>query len=339
MQVDLFDYNLPQSFIAQTPASPRDSSRLLVVKRGMEDYQEALFYQLPQYLKRGDHLVLNNTRVIPARLSARRKTGAHIEVLLLKEREKDSWEALVRPSRKVKEGEVLTFSSSFKAHVGPRTDFGGRILYLDYQKDLSSHLKELGELPLPPYIRRGIEDPNHYQTIYAEKEGAVAAPTAGLHFTKRLFHSLQERGIEIHYLTLHVGLGTFRPVQVHDITEHTMHAEYYEVEEELASALNKARFKGERIIAVGTTVVRTLETVVQSDGFFKASRGFTHLFIYPGHRILSVDGMITNFHLPRSTLLMMLSAFIPREELLSAYEYAKEKNFRFYSFGDAMLLL
>lgn len=338
MQVDLFDYDLPPTSIAQTPASPRDTSRLLVLNRKEEGYREALFLKLPLFLKKGDLLVLNNTRVIPARLSGKKETGALIEVLLLREQEKDCWEALVRPGRRLKEGETLTFSSSFKAYVGERTEFGGRILYLEYRDTLSSHLEEVGELPLPPYIKSRPEDPSHYQTIYAEREGAVAAPTAGLHFTHRLFSHLKEKGVEVKYITLHVGLGTFRPVKVENLLHHKMHAEYYEVEEELAMTLNKVRLEGRRIIAVGTTVVRTLETVVQKNGLFRAKRGFTDLFIHPHHTIRSIDGLITNFHLPRSTLLMMISAFIPRERLLAAYMYAIERGYRFYSFGDAMLI-
>lgn len=339
IDVDLFHYDLPSSSIAQTPASPRDTSRLLLLDREEEAYKDSLFLDLPLYLEKGDLLILNNTRVIPARLFAERETGARIEVLFLKEREEGCWETLVKPGRKVNEGEILTFSPSFKAHVGERTEFGGRALYVEHKDNIFCHLEELGELPLPPYIKGRPSDPSLYQTIYAKREGAVAAPTAGLHFTHRLFSALQEKGVEIEYLTLHVGLGTFQPVKAKNILHHTMHAEYFEVEEELALRLNKARNEGRRIIAVGTTVVRTLETVVQENGLFRAKRGLTDLFIYPGYTIRSIDGLITNFHLPRSTLLMMISAFIPRERLLKAYMYALEKGYRFYSFGDAMLIL
>lgn len=339
MDVDLFDYHLPQSYIAQTPASPRDTSRLLIVEREGEGFEEAFFYQLFRYLQAGDLLVFNNTKVLPARLYGKRKTGGQLEVLLLQEREEGCWEALVKPNRRLHEGETLYFSPELKAQVGKRTDYGGRILFLEYKGDLIPILEQRGELPLPPYIQTTPVDPGVYQTIYAKKEGAVAAPTAGLHFTPRLLQQLKEQGVLIQYLTLHVGLGTFRPVTVKNIQEHTMHAEYYQVEEDLTENLNRARQEGRRIIAVGTTVVRTLETILGQDGFFYPSQGWTDLFIHPGYSLDSIDGLITNFHLPRSTLLMMISAFIPRERLLFAYQYAIARGFRFYSFGDAMLIL
>lgn len=341
MRVSDFDYELPEDLIAQQPAEPRDAARLLVVDRETGRLEHRRFRDLPRYLTAGDVLVLNDTRVIPARLfGLKEPTGGRVEVLLLERREPDVWEALVRPGRRVPAGSRVAFGQGgLRAVVLDRTEAGGRLLRFEPAGELDRRLGELGQMPLPPYIRAPLSDPERYQTVYARQEGSAAAPTAGLHFTPALLRQVADHGVQVAYLTLHVGLGTFRPVQVERIEEHTMHAEYYAVPEATAAAVNKARRDGRRVVAVGTTVARTLEAAAGDDGAVRAGEGRTDLFIYPGYRWKVVDGLVTNFHLPRSTLLMLVSAFLGRERTLAAYEEAVRQRYRFFSFGDAMLIL
>jgi S-adenosylmethionine:tRNA ribosyltransferase-isomerase len=337
-----FDYDLPQELIAQKAVEPRDASRLFVLHRDSDLQEHRYFYNLPGYLKAGDVLVLNHTRVIPARMWGRRAgTGARIEVLLLTRLERDTWEALVKPGKRVPVGTEIYFGrGELKARALATTASGGRVLQFFYQQGpFEALLERLGEMPLPPYIKEKPVDPGRYQTVYARQEGAAAAPTAGLHFTPGLLEKLQEQGVRVVYLLLHVGLGTFRPVKVENIKEHHMHAEYYEVTAAAAAAINASRAAGGRIVAAGTTVVRTLETVSTAHGIVKPGSGWTDIFIYPGYRFKAVDCMITNFHLPRSTLLMLVSAFAGREKILAAYRAAVARRYRFFSFGDAMLIL
>lgn len=341
MRVSDFDYELPEDLIAQQPVEPRDAARLLVVDRETGRLEHRRFRDLPRYLTAGDVLVLNDTRVIPARLfGLKEPTGGRVEVLLLERREPDVWEALVRPGRRVPAGSRVAFGQGgLRAVVLDRTEAGGRLLRFEPAGELDRRLGELGQMPLPPYIRAPLSDPERYQTVYARQEGSAAAPTAGLHFTPALLRQVADHGVQVAYLTLHVGLGTFRPVQVERIEEHTMHAEYYAVPEATAAAVNKARRDGRRVVAVGTTVARTLEAAAGDDGAVRAGEGRTDLFIYPGYRWKVVDGLVTNFHLPRSTLLMLVSAFLGRERTLAAYEEAVRQRYRFFSFGDAMLIL
>ena len=340
MQIADYDYQLPEELIAQKPVTPRDSSRLLVVSRKQGTMEETIFNQLGKYLQPDDLLVFNDTRVLFARLYGyKERSGGRVEVLLLREKEKDCWEALVQPGKRVRDNDLIHFDGLLQGRVLGKTDFGGRLISFDYQGDFYSILEELGEMPLPPYIKDQPQDPDLYQTIYARREGAAAAPTAGLHFTEHLLSKLSQMGVEMAFLTLHVGLGTFRPVRAEMVEEHRMHEEYYQVDEEAAVSLNRARREQRRIIAVGTTVVRTLETVVDKRGFFAPQEGLTDLFIYPGYEYRAPDGLITNFHLPRSTLLLMISAYLGRKRLFKAYSRAIESGFRFYSFGDAMLII
>ncbi len=342
MRLDDFDYDLPPELIAQQPAEPRDASRLLVLHRERDCLEHRRFYDLPRYLQRGDVLVLNDTRVLPARLWGRRDgTGARIEVLLLTRSDRDTWEALVRPGRRVPVGtEIIFGQGELRARAVALTDAGGRVLQFFCQGGpLEALLDRLGEMPLPPYIKTKPADPGRYQTVYARVEGSAAAPTAGLHFTPRLLEELQAEGVEVVYLLLHVGLGTFRPVKAANIEEHHMHAEYYAVTAEAAAAINAARARGGRVVAVGTTVVRTLETVTTAGGRVQPGSGWTDIFIYPGYRFKAVDCLLTNFHLPGSTLIMLVSAFDGRERVLAAYQTAVQERYRFFSFGDAMLIL
>ncbi|WP_406678729.1 tRNA preQ1(34) S-adenosylmethionine ribosyltransferase-isomerase QueA [Moorella sp. ACPs] len=342
MRLEEFDYDLPPELIAQTPVEPRDASRLLVLHREGDYLEHRHFYDLPDYLHEGDVLVLNETRVLPARLWGRRAgTGARIEVLLLTRRDRDTWEALVRPGRRVPVGtEIIFGQGELKARATATSGGGERVLQFSYQEGpFEALLDRLGEMPLPPYIKAKPQDPGRYQTVYARVEGSAAAPTAGLHFTPRLLEQLRGQGVQIVYLLLHVGLGTFRPVKVENIEEHHMHAEYYEVTPEAAAAINAARARGGRIVAVGTTVVRTLETVATEGGLIQPGSGWTDIFIYPGYRFKAVDCLITNFHLPKSTLIMLVSAFAGREKILAAYRTAVAEGYRFFSFGDAMLIL
>jgi S-adenosylmethionine:tRNA ribosyltransferase-isomerase len=303
--------------------------------------QHRHFRDLPEYLRPGDALVVNETRVMPARLMGEREgTGGAIEVLLLKRLERDRWETLVKPGKKARPGQRILFGGGLlTATVTDTTEVGGRIVEFSYEGIFEEILDRLGQMPLPPYIHERLEDPERYQTVYAREWGSAAAPTAGLHFTPQLLEQIRAMGVEVHKVLLHVGLGTFRPVQVEDVLEHKMHSEFYTVTADTAEALNRVHANGGRIIAVGTTSVRTLETVTGEDGRVQPGQGWTNIFIYPGYRWKAVDGIITNFHLPKSTLLMLVSALIGRERMLSAYAVAVQERYRFFSFGDAMLLI
>lgn len=342
LKVDLFDFHLPEELIAQTPLEERASSRLMVLNKENGQIEHDIFKNIKKYVKAGDCLVLNDTRVLPARLFGEKEdTGAKIEVLLLKQIEGDTWETLVKPAKRIKEGSVITFGNGLLSAVcvGEK-DHGGRLLQFRYEGIFYEVLEALGEMPLPPYIKEQLDDKERYQTVYARERGSAAAPTAGLHFTEELLEELKEMGVHITFITLHVGLGTFRPVSVDDILEHQMHAEFFQVTEETAQLLNEARNAGGRIISVGTTSTRTLETIASKhNGKFVADSGWTDIFIYPGYEFKAIDGMITNFHLPKSTLIMLVSALAGREHVLHAYNTAVEEKYRFFSFGDAMLIL
>lgn len=341
MKVDEFDYYLPDELIAQQPVKVRDESRLMVLKRKSAEIIDKRFRDIIEYLNKGDLLVLNNSKVIPARLYGKKiPTGTEIEVLLLNEKEKDIWEVLVRPGKRVRKGVEISFANGrLLGKTLESTDFGGRIMRFSYSGNFEEIIKQTGELPLPPYITEKLEDPQRYQTIYAREQGSVAAPTAGLHFTKELLEEIQEKGVGIAYLTLHVGLGTFRPVKAENIEEHQMHSEYYELSTETAELINKTKEEGKRIVAVGTTSTRTLESIMARRGKIEAHQGWTDIFIYPGFEFKVIDGLVTNFHLPKSTLLMLVSAFASRERILNAYNYAVKKEYRFFSLGDAMLIV
>ncbi len=342
LKVDLFDFHLPEELIAQTPLQERASSRLMVLNKENGQIEHDIFKHLKSYLKPGDCLVLNDTRVLPARLFGEKgDTGAKIEVLLLKQLEGDTWETLVKPAKRIKEGSVIFYGNGLLSAVcvGEK-DHGGRLLQFRYEGIFYEVLEALGEMPLPPYIKEQLEDKERYQTVYAKERGSAAAPTAGLHFTEELLAELKEMGVQIAFITLHVGLGTFRPVSVDDIMEHEMHAEFFQMTEETAQMLNVVREAGGRIISVGTTSTRTLETIASKyNGKFIADSGWTDIFIYPGYQFKAIDGMITNFHLPKSTLIMLVSALAGREHVLHAYRTAVEEKYRFFSFGDAMLIL
>lgn len=345
MQVDLFDYHLPESLIAQTPLADRTASRLLTLNKRTGEIGHHMFEQLESYLEPGDVLVLNDTRVIPARLfGVKAETGAKVELLLLKQLEQDRWEALVRPGKKIKIGSVLLFGTDgsdeplLKATVEAEGEMGSRTLRFEYQGIFNELLDKLGSMPLPPYIKEQLPERERYQTVYAKHEGSAAAPTAGLHFTKEYLYRLEQKGIQLAYVTLHVGLGTFRPVSAETIDEHEMHEEYYEVSQETADQINEAKRRGGRVIAVGTTSSRTLETAADQDGILQAGKGWTGIFIYPGYQFRIVDALLTNFHLPKSTLLMLISALAGREQVLKAYQEAVEREYRFFSFGDAMFI-
>lgn len=341
MKLTDFDYFLPPELIAQEPAPHRDLSRLMVVYRNKEIFEHRHFFNLAEYLQPKDILVLNETKVIPARLrGVKAKTGAKIEVLLLRPLDRNRWEALVRPGRRIREGDVLLFGGGlFSGTAKEATADGGRVVDFAYEGDFAGLLAKAGEMPLPPYIKKYAGDPLRYQTVYARQEGSVAAPTAGLHFTEEMLAGLSEKGVRIEKVLLHVGPGTFMPVKAEDVTGHRMHAEFYEVGEKTARAINEAKKEGGRLFAVGTTTVRCLETAAGEDGQVRPAGGWTDLFIYPGYRFKVIDALITNFHLPRSTLLMLVSAFAGREKILAAYREAVKRRYRFYSFGDAMLIL
>lgn len=339
MRLSDFDYPLPRHLIAQVPARPRDSARLLVLDRGTGDVQHRTFRDLADYLRAGDVLVLNDTKVLPVRLRARRPTGGRVEVVLVRRRGDGRWEALMRPGR-IRDGARLVFAPGvLEGTVGPRTAAGTRLITLDSREDLRAVLERVGEMPVPPYIERPLDDPGDYQTVYAATDGAIAAPTAGLHFTNGLLQVLRRRGVQIAFLTLHIGPGTFRPVEEDDVAAHRMDAEYFEVGPGAAAAMNAARACGGRIIVAGTTGARTLETVVGDDGTIRAGSGWTDLYIRPGFQFRATDALITNFHLPRTTLVILVSAFAGRERILAAYAEAVRAGYRFYSFGDAMLIL
>lgn len=337
MLVTDFDYELPQELIAQHPMEPRDHSRLLVVDKKTGEIEHKHFYDLVNYLKPGDVLVFNDTRVIPARLHGTKDTGAHVEVFLLTRRDATDWEVLVRPGKKLQVGAKINFSDELSCEVIEHTDFGGRVVRFKYDGIFEEILDRLGETPLPPYITAPLEDKERYQTVYNRERGSAAAPTAGLHFTKELLQKIKDIGCEEVFVTLHVGLGTFRPVSEAKIEDHKMHKEFYTVSQEAADAVNKAKAEGRRIIAVGTTAVRTLEAA-GADGQPHAGSSWTNIFIYPGYKFRLVDDLVTNFHLPQSTLLMLVSTLSTREIMLQTYKKAVEEKYRFFSFGDAMFI-
>ena len=337
MLVTDFDYDLPQELIAQHPMEPRDHSRLLVVDKKTGEIEHKHFYDLVNYLKPGDVLVFNDTRVIPARLHGTKDTGAHVEVFLLTRRDATDWEVLVRPGKKLQVGAKINFSDELSCEVMEHTAFGGRVVRFKYDGIFEEILDRLGETPLPPYITAPLEDKERYQTVYNRERGSAAAPTAGLHFTKELLQKIKEIGCEEVFVTLHVGLGTFRPVSEAKIEDHKMHKEFYTVSQEAADAVNKAKAEGRRIIAVGTTAVRTLEAA-GADGQLHAGSSWTNIFIYPGYKFRLVDDLVTNFHLPQSTLLMLVSTLSTREIMLQTYKKAVEEKYRFFSFGDAMFI-
>ncbi len=340
MNIEEYNYDLPEKFIAQVPLKNRSDSKLLLLDKENGNIKEEIFKNIINYLEKGDVLVLNDTKVIPARIIGEKiDTKAVIELLLLKDVEGDIWECLARPGKRLHIGTIITFGNDLlKAEVIEKLDEGIVHVKLIYDGILMEILDKLGTMPLPPYIHEKLSDQSRYQTVYAKNLGSAAAPTAGLHFTKELLEEIKNKGIEILYVTLHVGLGTFRPVEVTDITKHNMHSEYYIMTKDVADKLNKAKSEGRNIYAVGTTSTRVLETVASKYGEFKECSGDTNIFIYPGYTFKAIDGLITNFHLPKSTLLMLVSALSKKEYILNAYEYAKMNNFRFFSFGDAMFI-
>ncbi|NME60639.1 tRNA preQ1(34) S-adenosylmethionine ribosyltransferase-isomerase QueA [Enterococcus faecalis] len=336
-----FDFDLPEELIAQTPLKDRASSRLLVVNKETGDMEDKHFHDILDELQPGDALVMNNTRVLPARLYGEKpETGGHLEVLLLTNTEGDTWETLIKPAKRAKVGTEIQFGDGrLKAVVKEELEHGGRIIEFKYDGIFLEILESLGEMPLPPYIKERLDDPDRYQTVYAEENGSAAAPTAGLHFTKELLEEIKAKGVHLVYLTLHVGLGTFRPVSVDNIEEHHMHSEFYRLTEEAAKQLNEVRQAGGRIVAVGTTSIRTLETIgTKFNGEIQADSGWTDIFITPGYRFKVVEAFSTNFHLPKSTLVMLVSAFAGKDLTLAAYQHAIEEKYRFFSFGDAMFI-
>lgn len=340
MKVEDFDYYLPEKLIAQTPLEKRDASRLMVLDKKTGRIEHKHFYDIINYLEEGDTLVLNDTKVLPARLiGEKEETKAVIEILLLKNIAGDDWECLVKPARRIKVGTVVTFGmGKLKAKCIKEEPEGIRHFTLIYNGILMEILEQLGTMPLPPYIHEKLKDQSRYQTVYAKEIGSAAAPTAGLHFTKKLLGQLKVKGINIAYITLHVGLGTFRPVSVDKVEEHEMHSEYYQMSKETAELLNKTKENNKRIVAVGTTSTRTLETIMTKYNEFRECSGWTNIFIYPGYKFKAIDALITNFHLPKSTLVMLVSALAGRENILSAYKTAVQEEYRFFSFGDAMLI-
>lgn len=340
LNVNDFDFYLPEELIAQTPLEARSQSRLLVLDRDRSQLYDSSFTQLVNEVSTGDCLVLNDTKVLPARLIGEKKeTGAVIEFLLLKQTTGDCWETLVKPAKRVKVGTVITFGDGkLIATCVEEKEDGGRIVEFYYDGLFYELLDELGTMPLPPYIKERLDDQDRYQTVYAKQLGSAAAPTAGLHFTTDLLHALKQKGVSIVYLTLHVGLGTFRPVSADDVLDHKMHEEYYELTEEAAKTLQETKERGNHIIAVGTTSARTLETIASKHGKFVAETGWTSIFIYPGYTFKGIDGLVTNFHLPKSTLVMLVSAMAGKDFLLGAYAHAVKNNYRFFSFGDAMFI-
>ncbi|MHC5215757.1 tRNA preQ1(34) S-adenosylmethionine ribosyltransferase-isomerase QueA [Enterococcus sp. LJL128] len=336
-----FDFELPEELIAQTPLADRTSSRLLVLDKETGEIEDKHFNEIIEELNPGDALVMNDTRVLPARLYGEKpETGGHLEVLLLTNKEGDTWETLIKPARRAKKGTQISFGDGrLKATVIEELDHGGRIITFDYEGIFLEILESLGEMPLPPYIKERLEDPERYQTVYAKENGSAAAPTAGLHFTRELLDKIEKKGVVLVYLTLHVGLGTFRPVSVENVEEHEMHSEFYRLTEEAAEKLNAVRADGGKIVAVGTTSIRTLETIgTKFDGAIKADSGWTSIFITPGYEFKIVQAFSTNFHLPKSTLVMLVSAFAGREQTLAAYQHAVNERYRFFSFGDAMFV-
>lgn len=342
MNIDEFDFDLPEELIAQTPLKDRTASRLLVLDKDNGELQHKQFPTVLDYLKAGDCLVLNNTRVLPARLyGAKSDTGAKVELLLLEQKDGDIWEALAKPARKIKIGTEIIFGDGLLTAIcKEELEHGGRIFEFRYEGIFYELLDRLGEMPLPPYIKEQLPEKERYQTVYAKVEGSAAAPTAGLHFTEELLAKVREQGINIAFLTLHVGLGTFRPVSADTVEDHVMHSEFYQLDETAAQLLNETKDNGGRIIAVGTTSTRTLETIARDhSGRFTAASGWTDIFIYPPYQYKAVDGLITNFHLPKSTLIMLVSALAGKENVLNAYNEAIQQKYRFFSFGDAMLII
>ena len=341
MNVEEFDYHLPESLIAQTPLKNRDQSRLLVLGRKTGNIAHKHFTDIMDYFETGDTLVLNDTRVMPARLfGLKEETGAKVEMLMLTRIEDNDWEVLLKPAKRIKVGNTLSFGNGkIIAECIKELEQGGRIMRLHFEGILEERLDELGEMPLPPYIKERLDDPDRYQTVYAKENGSAAAPTAGLHFTDELLQKIKDKDVNIAFITLHVGLGTFRPVSVEDINDHEMHSEYYQMTKKTADILNKTKENGHRIISVGTTSTRTLETIRRDHEQFVATSGWTDIFIYPGFEYKAIDGLITNFHLPKSTLVMLVSAFSSREYILNAYKEAVKLKYRFFSFGDAMLII
>ncbi|EAC9068432.1 tRNA preQ1(34) S-adenosylmethionine ribosyltransferase-isomerase QueA [Listeria monocytogenes] len=341
MKVEDFDFDLPEELIAQTPLLDRTSSRLMVLDKESGDIKDQHFTDIISYLNEGDALVLNDTRVLPARLHGiKDETGAHIEVLLLKQKEGNAWETLVKPAKRIRKGATITFGDgALKATCLEELEHGGRILEFSYEGIFYEVLEQLGEMPLPPYIKEQLADQDRYQTVYAKENGSAAAPTAGLHFTEDLLAKISAKGVEIIFVTLHVGLGTFRPVDVEDTANHKMHSEFYRLTEESAERINKIKAQGGKVVAVGTTSIRTLETIAsRHDGKLVAESGWTEIFISPGYTFQTVDALITNFHLPKSTLIMLVSALSDRTKILAAYNHAVEQQYRFFSFGDAMFI-
>ena len=336
-----FYYDLPEELIAQDPLEDRSSSRLLVLDKETGATSHHIFKEITGYLKEGDCLVINDTKVIPARLiGAKEGTGAKIEILLLKRKENNIWETLVKPGKKAKVGTRIVFGEGILVgEVVGIVEEGNRLVKFEYEGIFEEILDQLGQMPLPPYITHQLEDKNRYQTVYAKHTGSAAAPTAGLHFTPELLKEIEEKGIDIARVTLHVGLGSFRPVKVDEITDHHMHSEFYQVDEEAAEKINRAKDSGHRVICVGTTSCRTIESAADETGHLKPTRGWTEIFIYPGYKFKILDGLITNFHLPESTLIMLVSALAGREHVLAAYEEAVQERYRFFSFGDAMLIV
>lgn len=341
MKLKDFDFTLPEELIAQTPLEDRSSSRLMVLDKNSGEIEHRKFKDIVHYLNAGDCLVLNNTKVMPARLfGIKEETGAHVEILLLKQLEGDQWETLVKPAKRVKVGAVIDFGEGkLKAKCIDTLEHGGRIFQFSYDGIFYEILDELGEMPLPPYIHEQLDNPDRYQTVFAKEIGSAAAPTAGLHFTEELLDEIRAKGVKTVFVTLHVGLGTFRPVSSENIEEHEMHAEFYHMSEETAEQLNEVRKNGGRIISVGTTSTRTLETIAnRHNGRFVGESGWTDIFIYPGYQWRAIDGLITNFHLPKSSLVMLVSALAGRENILRAYHIAVKERYRFFSFGDAMFI-
>ncbi|EFS00030.1 tRNA preQ1(34) S-adenosylmethionine ribosyltransferase-isomerase QueA [Listeria seeligeri] len=341
MKVEDFDFDLPEELIAQTPLLDRTSSRLMVLDKATGEIKDQHFTDILSYLHEGDALVLNDTRVLPARLHGTKdETGAHIEVLLLKQKEGNAWETLVKPAKRIRQGATITFGDgALKATCLEELEHGGRILEFSYEGIFYEVLEQLGEMPLPPYIKEQLADQDRYQTVYAKENGSAAAPTAGLHFTEDLLAKIKAKGVEIIFVTLHVGLGTFRPVDVEDTANHKMHSEFYRLTEEAAERINKVKETGGKVVAVGTTSIRTLETIAsRHEGELVAESGWTEIFISPGYTFQAVDALITNFHLPKSTLIMLVSALSDRNKILTAYNHAVEQQYRFFSFGDAMFI-
>ena len=340
MKTDDFDFDLPEELIAQTPLERRDASKLLVLDKTTGEISHRHFTDVIDYMEKGDTLVLNDTKVMPARLyGVKEETGAVIEILLLKDEGNNVWECLTKPAKRIKEGTIVSFGDGkLKAKCMEVLDEGIRKFELEYKGILYEILDELGEMPLPPYIHEKLKDKDRYQTVYAKNVGSAAAPTAGLHFTKDLLEKIKDKGVNIAYITLHVGLGTFRPVNVEDVTKHKMHSEYYVMSAEVADLLNKTKEEGHKIISVGTTSTRTLETIASLYGKFKECSGWTDIFIYPGYEFKGIDYLITNFHLPKSTLVMLVSALAGKDNIMKAYNEAIENKYRFFSFGDSMLI-